>query len=99
MAAKDSSSLRRFPEGRCAKMDLPAALVVRDALGLGGSGLFTGEDQHNHGDHIGQHLVDVGGRLHALKGGQEGDGGAVRGHHLEQGEEEGAAKVLPAANV
>ena len=38
---------------------LPGALVVGDALGLGGAGGLGGEGEDHQGDDVGHHVVDV----------------------------------------
>ena len=47
---------------------LPGALVVGDALGLGGAGGLGGESEDHQGDDVGYHVVDVERQVY---GGQE----------------------------
>ena len=74
---------------------LPLALVVGDALRLGGPGLLGGEGQNHQGDQIGQHPVDMG--ADAQLGQEEYpvavdiDAGVGGGDALEQAEEQGRA--------
>ena len=39
---------------------LSRTLIVGDTLCLGGAGLLGGEGQHQQGDEVGQHAVEVG---------------------------------------
>ena len=71
----------------------PLALVVGNALRLGGPGLLGGEGQHDQGDEVGQHPVEVGAdgdlrqQIHPVA--VEVDGGIGGRHALEQAEQQG----------
>ena len=72
--------------------DLALTLVVGDAFSLGGVGLLGGQDEYDHRDQIGKHLIDVFLGLHAAEGGQEGNGRAVGADDLEEGKEQRRAQ-------
>ena len=86
------NSFPGFPVGNPGKIS-SASLVVGDALGLGGPGLLGGKGQHQQGDQVRQHPVqvgadaDVGQQEHAVA--VDVDAGICRGDALEQAKQQG----------
>ena len=78
-------------------MELPLALVVGNALRLGGAGLLRCEGQHHQGDDIGQHVIHGAGQVQIAQQVEAAVHIAQGPEEAEQQRRQGDAGGLPLA--
>ena len=76
---------------------LPRPFIVGNALRLGRAGIFRGQDQHDQGEDIGQHVVHVAGQVQPLQEIKARVYIAQRAEEAKQQRRQGDADGLPLA--